>query len=82
MFDGQEFFYVDKDHRNILDSLGGIIRALEKIQQHLKMIKQKLSEVSFFSRLCNKLNKFFLLILAFSLTLGNYYFYVYVRMKL
>jgi hypothetical protein len=78
MFDGQEFFYVDKDHRNILDSIGGILRALEKIQQHLKLLKQNLGELSFISRLCLKTRRFFLLVLSLAITLLNYYFYVYV----
>ena len=78
MFDGQEFFYVDKDHRNILDSIGGILRALEKIQQHLKLLKQNQGELSFMSRSCLKIRRFFLLILSLGITLLNYYFYVYV----
>lgn len=78
MFDGQEFFYVDKDHRNILDSIGGILRALEKIQQHLKLLKQNQGELSLMSRSCLKIRRFFLLILSLGITLLNYYFYVYV----
>jgi len=80
MFDGQEFFYVDKDHRNILDSIGGILRALEKIQQHLKIIIKNRTSLSFLSRVGLKFSKFFLLGVSLTLTLVNYYFYVFVSL--
>ena len=78
MFDGQEFFYVDKEHRNILDSIGGILRALEKIQQHLRIIIKNQSSLSFLSRVSIKFSKFFLLGVSLAFTLVNYYFYVFV----